>query len=418
MQIVKLSLNKKQRKQCHTLQLEAGRCYSDMLAAHVASRQGVWLTESELKSEFKGRYNLYSQSIQAIAEKIIANIKSTKSNIEREMAKQGYTDWQFPYLPKKVYSVTWKEECIRFKDDKLVLSNGRGNPNLVLSLPLKYRDAKIAMAELVLKNQTYYLHITVDTGKINPPIRNGTRCAGLDLGEIHIGSVSLDTGETLLVSGRQLRSIKQKRNKSRKQIGQKIRNKQSLSKDKSVASKRQQRLEESQEKHRRRFERQQRDILHKASRQVVNFCADNKISTLYYGDCHDIAQKGKNSKQHNDRLSQWAQGQFINYVTYKDKEFGISTKMIGEEYSSKTCSACTHVKKSSVQGRTYICSECNAVLHRDANGSCNICSKGKFGTFGKVTPKSVKYLQPVFIRGCSRPSEARLVALKPPVTQL
>ena len=160
-QIVKLSLSKRQIEQCHRLQLEAGRCYSDMLAAHVESRQGIWLTESELKSQFKGDYNLYSQSVQAIAEKICANIKSTKSNIERDLELQGWTDWKFAYLPKDTYTVTWKEECIRFRDDKLQLSNGRGNDPLVMSLPLKYRDLKLTMAELVFRNDRYYLHVTV-----------------------------------------------------------------------------------------------------------------------------------------------------------------------------------------------------------------------------------------------------------------
>ena len=417
-QITRLSLNKSRQSQCHRLQLEAGRCYSDMLDAHVQSRQAVWLTEAELKSHFKG-YALYSQSVQAIAEKLIANVASAQSNIAREMEAFGKTDWRLPYKPKETYTVTWKEECFRWKEGLLHVSNGRGQDPLTLSLPAKYTDKPIKMGELVCRHGIYYLHMTIDTGEIDPPLLQGKRSAGLDLGEIHIASVSTDTGDTLIVSGRHLRSIKQKRNKNRKQIGQKIRNKQLCSRTKSQASKRLQKLELAQEQHRRKFERQQRDTLHKASRQIVEFCHDNKIATIYYGDIHGIPEKGKNSKQHNDRMSQWAHGQFISYLTYKARAYGISVKMIDESYSSKTCCKCGHVKKSSVTGRTYKCTQpdCGSIHHRDANGSCNIVSKGRHGDYGKVQPKNIKYLQPVWIKqGCSSPSEAGLSART--VTQL
>jgi hypothetical protein len=42
--LVPLAVNRDQAKQCEALRREAGRCWSDMVAAHVASRSGHWLS--------------------------------------------------------------------------------------------------------------------------------------------------------------------------------------------------------------------------------------------------------------------------------------------------------------------------------------------------------------------------------------
>ncbi len=43
------------RALCDTLRREAGRCWSDLVQAHVAAReQGVWLAEADLNAQTKG----------------------------------------------------------------------------------------------------------------------------------------------------------------------------------------------------------------------------------------------------------------------------------------------------------------------------------------------------------------------------
>ena len=403
--IIKLSLNKSQLEQCRLLRIESGRCYSDMLAAHVESRKDKWLSVGELKAMFKKQYNLHSQSVQAIAEKIDANIESARTNREREFKSTGKIQTEYPFKSKTFYNVIWKRLGIQVKEGQIHLSNGVKQNPLVISLPYRYRDSNIALAELVWDADTYYLHITVDTGIIPPAFIRQVKTAGIDLGEIHIASCTIDTGETLIVSGRLLRSVKQLRNKKHAKYKQRM----SRCKD---GSRKQKKLKQSERKSSSKFVRQQRDILHKASRQIVEFCHKNNVAMIATGDVRDIADGVNLGKKCNQKLSQWAHGQFYNYVKSKSRAYGMNNRYLNEAYSSKTCSICGHVKSSSVKGRVYKCSNCKGIVHRDGNGSANICSKDRFGSYSQVQVSDIKYLQPVYIRQrCSSPSEAGQVAI-------
>ena len=403
-QIIRLSLNKTQIKQCYKLLEESGKCYSEMILAHVESRKDKWLSEGELKAKFKGAFKLHSQTIQSIAEKINSNLETARTNRDREFKANGKIKTEYASEPKRLFSVTWKKLGIKIQNGKIHLSNGLKNPPLIMSLPLKYSNCNINIAELVLDAGVFYLHLTIDTGIVpkNPVERLKT--AGVDMGEIHIAYCTSDDGNTIGISGRQLRSVKQLRNKRFASLDEQ------LSKCKN-GSKRHKKLSRLKRKASAKLKRQQRDILHKASRQLVDFCEENKVANIAIGDVRDISDGVDLGKKTNQKISQWAHGQFSNYVKQKAKTIGINTKLIDESYSSKTCSVCGHVKKNSVQGRNYHCKECQSKIRRDANGSANICSKARYGEYSKVQVNQIKYLKPVKI-GFSRPSEARQVADK------
>lgn len=401
-QIVKLSLTNRQKHQCYALMEEAGRCYSDMIQAHVESRKDKWLSAGELKAMFKQGYALHSQSVQAVAEKIETNIKSAKTNRDREFQAFGKITTEYPSESKRLYSVQWKKLGIQIKDGRIHLSNGRGREPLIVSLPLKYVKPNINIAELVLDAGVFYLHLTLDTGIVPKQLSQAKKTAGVDMGEIHIAFCTVDDGNTIGISGRQLRSVKRLRNKKHASLTEK------LSRCKN-GSKRHKMLSRAKRKASAKLKRQQRDILHKASRQLIDFCEENKVANIAIGDVREISNEVDLGKKTNQKISQWAHGQFRQYVKQKARTLGMNVKLTGEAYSSKTCSVCGHVKKSSVKGRNYDCSSCGAKIHRDANGSANICSKSRWGEYGKVQVEKIKYLRPVKI-GRSSPSEAGQVA--------
>jgi putative transposase len=134
-----------------------------MVSAHVAGRSGLWLVAEDLKHEFKRQYGLHSQSIQALAEKLEANVQTaTKSR------QKGHVDIRYPYRPKPYQTVTWKTQGIRVRDEQVKLSNGRGRAPLGLPLPEKYRMADIRQVELLRRADHYELALTIDTGRSNP----------------------------------------------------------------------------------------------------------------------------------------------------------------------------------------------------------------------------------------------------------
>jgi putative transposase len=376
-------LSVQQKALCLFLREEAGRCWTDILHAHIESRGGKWLSSSDLKKMFKGRYALHSQTIQALAEKLEANVDTA-----RELRRTD-PEARYPYHPKKYQTVVWKEAAIhRLEDSQILLSNGKNDQPLILTIPDEHIGVDIRKAELTWRADHYELCLTIDTGAVNPPCKQTGQIAGVDLGEVNIAAVVTETGDALVVSGRALRSVKRLRNKRHAALDLLI------SRCKP-GSKRHRRLVKSKARASAKMYRQQRDILHKASRQVVEFCQANNVRSIAVGDVRD-AQDGVNlSTNSNQKISQWPHGQFVKYVAYKSAEYGMKADYIPEDYSTRTCSWCKRVAKRAPRGRVYACPRCGAVIHRDANGASNICSRALYGSYGRVQAQTIMYLRPL-----------------------
>ena len=363
---------------------EEGRCWTDMLNAHIKSRSGKWLSAVDLCKMFKGQYALYSQSIQALAQKLEANIDTA-----RELRKTD-PDARYPYHSKKYQTVIWKEESIHWLDNgRMLLSNGKNNQPLILPVPAEYMNVDIRKVELTWRADHYELCLTIDTGLVNPPPKEIGQTAGVDLGEVNIAAVVTEEGDALVVSGRALRSVKRLRNKHHAALD-------SLISRCKPGSKRHRRLLKSKAKASAKMYRQQRDILHKASRQVVEFCQANDVKEIAVGDVRDIQDGVNLSTNSNQKISQWPHGQFVKYVTYKSAKYGMQASYIPEDYSTRTCSCCKRRRKNAPRGRVFTCPRCGAVIHRDVNGGSNICSRARYGSYGFVQAQTIMYLRPLW----------------------
>ncbi len=269
-----------------------------------------------------------------------------------------------------------------------LLSNGKNNQPLILAIPDEYIGVDIRKAELTWRADHYELCLTIDTGLVNPPPKESGQVAGVDLGEVNIAAVATEAGEALVVSGRALRSVKRLRNKRYAALD-------SLISRCKPGSKRHRRLLKSKAKASAKMYRQQRDILHKASRQIVEFCQANDVKSIAVGDVRDIQDGVDLGSKSNQKISQWPHGQFVQYVAYKAAESGIQTGYMPEDYSTRTCSCCGRVAKRAPRGRVYSCPRCGAVIHRAANGASNICSRARYGSYGSVQVQTIKYLRPL-----------------------
>ena len=382
-------LSVQQEALCLFLREEAGRCWTDMLTAHIESRGGKWLSSVDLSKIFKGQYALHSQTVQALAQKLEANVDTA-----RELRKTD-PEARYPHHPKKYQTVVWKESAIHWTEDgQILFSNGKNNQPLILTTPDEYIGVDIRKAELTWRADHYELCLTIDTGVVNPSPKENGQTAGVDLGEVNIAAVVTEAGNVLVVSGRALRSVKRLRNKRHAALD-------SLISRCKPGSKRHRKLVKSKARASAKMYRQQRDILHKASRQVVEFCQANDVKSSAVGDVQDGVNLSTNS---NQKISQWPHGQFVKYITYKSAEYGMKADYIPEDYSTRTCSWCKRVAKRAPQGRVYACPRCGAVIHRDANGASNICSRARYGSYGSVEVQTIMYLRPL---GQSRAFELR-----------
>jgi putative transposase len=364
---------------CDTLRREAG-CWSDLVQAHVAAReQGIWLAEADLNALTKGgRYALHSQSIQFLAQQLLANVATARQN-----RTAGMTDANYPYRAKAYQTVVWKGQWIRVVDGQLVLPNGRRQRDLVLPLPQQLQHATIRQVALLWRADHFELAITVE-GPPDPPERADGLAAGIDLGEINIAAVVTERGDALILNGRYLRSVKRLRNKRHSTLTAKLARCRK-------GSRRWKRLKWRKAQASAQFYRQQRHILHTASKRLADFARQQGVRKLALGDVRDIAEGTDKGRKTNQKLSQWARGQFERYVHYKVRRFGCTISHLPEDYSTRTCSCCGHVQSSAPRGREFRCSGCSATVNRDANGGANICSRAVFGCYGRVSVVQTTY---------------------------
>lgn len=185
------ALPPRQQAQCEALRREAGRCWSALVTLHRERReQGAWLSTRDLELYAANRFALHSQTLQALAQRLDANLQTGRALREQEATK-GDVRTQLPYKTPEFQTVTWKDMAIAVDDSgRIQLSNGRGRPALTLPLPPEYQRAEIRRAELLWRADHYELCLTLDTTEVLPePCAEGAT-AGVDLGEIHIAGSS------------------------------------------------------------------------------------------------------------------------------------------------------------------------------------------------------------------------------------
>jgi putative transposase len=142
-----------------------------------------------------------------------------------------------------------------------------------------------------------------------------------------------------------------------------------------------------------RTERRIRDLRHKATRKVIDFCKEQEVGTLFIGNPHGVRQQNR-GRHHNQRMAQWEYGKDIDYLTHKAKQAHIKSFTGSERGTSSQCPVCGPRQKP--KGRVWRCKRCGFVGHWDIVGSANMhpLAYGEKVTF----PRMVTYLRPGSIR--------------------
>ena len=188
-----------------SLREESARLWNSMVKLHkyCRRRHWKWPTKSDLEKHYKGRFNLHSQTIQALIKKFIANIDSTRTK-----RKDGDKQARYPWRDKKRFqAVMWKASALKRKGNTLSLSNGKGQKRLKLRIPNDLPMGKLVAVELGFRELR--LTLSQDVGKVKSA---GDNVVAMDAGVIHLG-VLTDGVKSIGVVGRGLRSLTQGKNK-------------------------------------------------------------------------------------------------------------------------------------------------------------------------------------------------------------
>src|SRR5262249_23587573 len=152
-----------------------------------------------------GQYALHSQRVQALCQKLSANLDAATALRRQEWAESRRLQTQSPHHPKVYQTVIWKDQALQIlPSGEVRLPTRAQRPPLLLSLPEEDRQAHLRRAELTWRADHDERRLTIDSGESPPPPRSVGAVAGIDLGEAHIAAVTTSTRRALVVSGRQL----------------------------------------------------------------------------------------------------------------------------------------------------------------------------------------------------------------------
>jgi putative transposase len=122
---------------------------------------------------------------------------------------------------------------------------------------------------------------------------------------------------------------------------------------------------------RRKSSNQLNDMLHKASRKVID---NTRAKNIIVGELspkqmcsNNKYEKGLHSSLHNTGLL----SKFVSFLTYKSKIVGKRIVENSEYKTSKRCCCCGKEKDMPLQNREYEC-DCGNKIDRDRNSSINI----------------------------------------------
>ncbi len=265
----------------------------------------------------------------------------------------------------------------------------------------RFREAQREAAQVW--NCCYELHVCVEISQAeNAP---GNVHATVDLGEIHLASVTTNTGKAMIATGRGIRSLKRQRIMQVRCITKK----QSRCRKYSRHWKK---LQQAKNKQCRRAERRNRDRHHQATRRVIDFCVEQEVGTLFIGNPHGVRNRD-HGRHHNQRMALWEHGKDIDYLTHKSKQACVSCFTGSERGTSSQCPSCGHKHKP--RNRQWNCKACGFKGHWDLVGSVNM-HRLAFGEQMKF-PRSFTYLRPGMSRKSSSRADTPLCCLSESVPQ-
>ena len=345
---------------------EAARLWNHLVEVHfrIRCRDMKWPSKARFQRWAKGRYpGLSAQSVQQIIGEFCESVASAKM-----LRRNGHEEANYPWKKTRYRHVVYTNQDARIRKGVLVLPNGKSGTlriRVPVALPGRLMEVRLGLFVVQL------------VCEVPDEVKPSGPTIGIDLGVNTL--IAATDGETaVLVSGRQVKSIVQGRNKWLASFAR--------AQSKRVkGSCRWKRLQRGKKRMLSKANRRVKDACHKATHRIANEFPNAKC---YVGrPFNDAAQKiGRRQAQ---MVSQACNRRIIQQLDYKTS----GAIDIEEWYSSQTCPVCGGRRKCR---RTYTC-PCGVIAPRDVVGAVNHLCIGLHGKIqpGQKMPLVVKYLRPL-----------------------
>jgi len=213
------------------------------------------------------------------------------------------------------------------------------------------RSWKIGGAELIRRENVWYLHITQT--KADPTPDEPTGFLGVDLGIVNLATDS----DGVTYTGDQVERLRRWHD-GRKAALQKVHTKSA---------------KRGLKKLRRRQQRFQKDINHQISKRLVG-TAKRTGRGIALEDLNGIRERVKvKSADQRARHSNWGFFQLRQFVSYKAQRVGVRVVAVDAHYTSQRCSACGHTERANRKTQAqFCCVVCQFASPADYNAAINI----------------------------------------------
>ena len=345
----------------------AGDCWNALVKADndFYKENGRLMKKGELQTFVKNCTPLHAVGNQHVYLKYFTARDAMFKSRKAEHENSGKV--KLPYRKKKYFVVGWNvfSYVIDYKKHELRLAkkvDENGLPQAQVCCSFKTMPKHVVEIELIYRNGLCFA-IKYKEPKANESIE-GSNVASIDFGEIHSITSIDNNGNAVIITGRKLRSIKRLQNKEQAKLRSK--------RDKLTKGSRQYRkYSRAIYKLKIKSDRQILDCVHKISKLYLDYCIQNGISKVYYGDLDSCTRghHGEVNRFVNQKLNDWCYGLLTLQLENKLSRYGIELIKVSEAYSSQTCPHCGNKHKPT--GRNYEC-KCGYKQHRDIVGAMNI----------------------------------------------
>ena len=326
---------------CHklcSLSRKLGNCAVYLLRHHHFEKQPA-LTRKELDDALKLHYisdyrampsaaSAQRQS-QVIAKQFKAFVKATAEYYKHPEKFRGKP--KLPGYKRKYRTFYVGRNGYQIQNHQLIITGGEAIgfcPMTVLCcehqvFSAKAHEAVVGDLRIVPMGNTFVVELTYRSEKEEKDL---SKCVSLDSNEALLCDLGLDNFATFvstkpgvrpfLIKGKVLKSINQNDNK---QVAE-LRSKGQKAHIRTKGVKRYCRLH---------------DLLHKASRMVINFCLAHDLGHIVIGVNKEWKQEVNIGKRNNQNFVMLPHGKFVEMIRYKAQDYGIDVTIREESYTSK-----------------------------------------------------------------------------------
>ena len=272
---------------------------------------------------------LNSNMAQQILKEVDGSFKSFFGLLK--LAKNGQYNFKDIKLPKYLAKdgfTTLVIGFVRLKDHILIVpySNSfrKTHKEIAIKLPPVLKGKKIKEIRIIPKQHSRYFEIqyTYEVEEVQREL-NENNALGIDLGIDNLCTCVTNNGASFIIDGRKLKSINQYYNKINAKL-QSIKDKQKIKRttlrQKRIARKRNNRIE---------------DYLSKAARIIINYCLNNDIGKIVLGYNEDFQRNSNIGSINNQNFVNIPYGKLRDKLIYLCKLYGIEFKLQEESYTSK-----------------------------------------------------------------------------------